>query len=277
VTGEFGSAPTLTIPAGTPPSSLTQEVLSTGSGPVVASGDTLIANYLGQTWAPKGGKANVFDSSFSRGQAADFVIGKGAVIPGWDKTIVGKKVGSRVLITVPPSDGYGTTGQSSANISGTDTLVFVVDLVDSYKPDASAPGTAVAHPDTVGFPKIENTVGKEPKILSVAGVKAPKSPTSTLVVTGSGAKIDMSRTLVLQLVETDIATGKQTQSSWGTGVQAVPAQSATGVADKLSGQNVGARVVVLVPAAPATPATASQAATPATPASILIIDVVGQF
>ena len=37
-------------------------------------------------------------------------IGAGQVIPGWDKTIVGKKVGSRVLLAIPPKEGYGTQG-----------------------------------------------------------------------------------------------------------------------------------------------------------------------
>jgi peptidylprolyl isomerase len=277
VSGDFGSTPTLTIPSGAAPSSLTQQVLSTGSGPTVKAGDTLVANYVGQTWAPKAGKPNVFDSSFQRGQPAAFVIGKSQVIPGWDKTIVGKTVGSRMLLTVPPADGYGSSGQSSANISGTDTLVFVVDLVATYPPGASAPGKAVANVATAGLPKIADVPGKEPKVLSVTGVKAPKSPVSTLLVTGTGEKIDTSKTLVLELVETDIATGKQSQSTWQTGVQTVAAQSVLGVAAKLSGQNIGSRAVVLVPAAPATAATASQAASPATPASVLIIDVVGQF
>lgn len=277
MTGGFGVKPTVTIPSKAAPTTLVKQVLTEGTGATVAKGDTLVANYVGQTWAPKAGKANVFDSSFDRGNAAAFVIGVGAVIPGWDKTLVGQKLGTRLVMALPPAEGYGSAGQSTAGISGTDTLVFVVDLLKTYKPNASAPGTAVSGLPTAGLPKITNTPGKEPTIVSTAGVKAPTKPVSTLLVKGSGDKIDAAKTLVVQVVETDIKTGKQTQTSWGKAPQTVAAQNVLTVASKLTGQNVGSRAVVLVPATAATAATASQAAQPATPAQVLVVDVVGEF
>jgi len=129
VSGAYGTSPTVVVPTTAAPASLTQQTLAQGTGTAVASGDTVVANYVGQTWAQKNGKANVFDSSFTRGAPAAFVIGLGQVIPGWDKTLLGKNLGSRVVLTIPPSDGYGSAGQSSAGITGTDTLVFVIDLV----------------------------------------------------------------------------------------------------------------------------------------------------
>jgi peptidylprolyl isomerase len=276
ITGAFGSTPTLTVPATTAPASLTQEVLSDGGGAAVVKGDTLVVNYVGQTWAPKNGKANAFDSSFARGAPAAFVIGIGKVIPGWDKTLVGKKLGSRVLVTVPPADGYGSTGQQSVGISGTDTLVFVVDLIADYKPDASAPGTVVDNLPG-GLPKMRNVPGKQPAITSTVGVKAPTKPTSTLVVKGTGPKIDTSKMLVMQFVQADLATGKGAQATWGQGPQTAPAKNVLSIADTLTGQNIGSRVVVLLPPTPATPASSTQAAQPAITAQIVIIDVVGQF
>lgn len=271
----FGKTPTLTIPGGPAPKTLTAQVLTAGSGATVTKGALLVANYVGQTWAPKKGKPNVFDSSFSRGTPAAFVIGAGQVIPGWDKTLVGKKVGSRVLLTIPPADGY-PDGQPSANISKTDTLVFVVDLVGAYPPGASAPGTAVST-IPAGWPKISNVAGKEPKILSTAGVTAPAQPKSLLVVTGSGAAIDPAKTLVMEAVEADLATGKNSQSTWAQAPQAATAQDVLGIASALTGQKVGSRVMVLLPATAAVAATATAAAQPAQPAAILIADVVGQF
>ena len=53
------------------------------------------------------------------------------IIPGWDKGLVGVPVGSRVMLVIPPKDGYGSAGASSAGIKGTDTLVFVVDVLDA--------------------------------------------------------------------------------------------------------------------------------------------------
>lgn len=274
VTGAFGATPTVTIPGTAAPKALTEQTLIAGTGATVDAGDTLIANYVGETWATK---PKVFDSSFSRGEPAGFVIGKNQVIPGWDKTLVGKKLGTRMLLTIPPADGYGSSGNSQAGISGTDTLVFVVDLIATYKPDASAPGTVDSDVPATGWPKISNVPAKEPTITSVAGVKAPAAPESKLLVKGSGAKIDTSKTLVLQLVQTDIATGKQTEASWGQAPQLVAAADVLQIATALTGQSIGARAVALVPATQAVAATASSAAEPASPAAVLVIDVVGQF
>ena len=71
----------------------------------------------------------MFDSSWTRKSPATFAIGTGNVIPGWDKGLVGKKVGSRVLLVVPPADGYGAQGQGQ--IPANATLVFVVDILDA--------------------------------------------------------------------------------------------------------------------------------------------------
>jgi peptidylprolyl isomerase len=121
--------PTITIPAGVPaPTTLVVQPLIKGTGPVVQAGQTISVHYTGVVY--DGGKQ--FDSSWDRGQPADFVIGKGSVIAGWDEGLVGQTVGSQVLLLVPPDKGYGTAGQSSAGIKGTDTLVFVVDILDAY-------------------------------------------------------------------------------------------------------------------------------------------------
>lgn len=273
VSGAYGTTPKVTIPSTAAPKKLTQQTLVQGTGATVAAGDTLVANYVGETWKSK----KVFDSSFTRGEPAGFVIGENQVIPGWDKTLVGKKVGSRVLLTIPPADGYGSTGNPQAGISGSDTLVFVVDIVGTYKPTASAPGSVAGHLPASGWPKVTNVPAKQPAVTSVKGVKAPKAPVSKLLVKGSGAKIDPSKTLVLQLVQTDIATGKKTQTTWGKSPELVSASSVTQIVSALKGQSVGARAVALLPATKAVKATSTTQAEPAAPAEILVVDVVGQF
>ena len=72
-----------------------------------------------------------FDSSWARGTPAEFVIGTGNVIAGWDEGLVGQTVGSQVLLVIPPDKGYGSAGQADVGIKGTDTLVFVVDILDA--------------------------------------------------------------------------------------------------------------------------------------------------
>lgn len=121
--------PTITVPAGVAaPTSLVVQPLIKGDGPVVRSGQTVVVHYTGIVY----GTGKQFDSSWDRGQPATFPIGKGQVIPGWHKGIVGQTVGSQLLLVIPPADGYGTNGNSQAGITGTDTLVFVVDILDAY-------------------------------------------------------------------------------------------------------------------------------------------------
>ena len=77
--------------------------------------------------------SRVVDSSAKTPQKYfETVIGKQQVIKGWDSTIVGSTVGSRLLLLVPLADGYGAAGQPQAGIKGTDTLVFVVDILAAY-------------------------------------------------------------------------------------------------------------------------------------------------
>jgi peptidylprolyl isomerase len=108
-----------------PDGELHSAILYDGTGPVVKKGQTLFARYLGEVYDGK----KPFDQNFDGTTPATFRIGTGAVIAGWDKTLVGKHVGSEVLIAIPPEDGYGKKGNAQAGIKGTDTLYFVVDIV----------------------------------------------------------------------------------------------------------------------------------------------------
>ena len=128
VSGGLTSKPVIAIPKTAAPTTLSTTTLIQGSGAVTASGDEVVVQYVGQIWAT--GKE--FDSSWSRKLPSGFTVGVGQLIAGWDKALVGVKVGSRLLIVVPPADGYGSAGESGAGISGTDTLVFVVDVLGAF-------------------------------------------------------------------------------------------------------------------------------------------------
>lgn len=119
--------PEVAIPPGREaPSRLVAMPVVVGKGPEVEAGQTVVVQYKGVLW--RNGK--VFDSSWSSGQPFVTTIGTGAVIPGWDKGLVGETVGSRVMLVVPPKDGYGQAG--SGQIRGTDTMVFAVDILGAY-------------------------------------------------------------------------------------------------------------------------------------------------
>jgi FKBP-type peptidyl-prolyl cis-trans isomerase len=119
--------PVVTLPSGAAPTKLVTQPLIKGKGAVIKAGQSLTVNYVGVIWP--GGK--IFDSSFASGKTAEFVIGEGQVIKGWDQGLVGQTVGSRLLLVIPPDLGYGAQGNPSGGIKGSDTLVFVVDVLDA--------------------------------------------------------------------------------------------------------------------------------------------------
>jgi peptidylprolyl isomerase len=125
--GAAGKGPTITIPKTAAPKTLQVKTLIKGTGPVVKKGNYIVVQYTGVNW--RTGK--VFDSSWSRSEPWATEIGEGQVIPGWDTGLVGQTVGSRVLLVIPPKDGYGSAGSSSAGIKGTDTLVFAIDIISA--------------------------------------------------------------------------------------------------------------------------------------------------
>ena len=119
-------APTITTPDADPPTELVVQPLIKGSGPVVETGQTITVHYTGVIW----GSDTVFDSSWEQGSPATFEIGTGKVIPGWDEGLVGQTVGSQILLVVPPAKGY-PNGSPDGSIKATDTIVFVVDILDA--------------------------------------------------------------------------------------------------------------------------------------------------
>ena len=130
VTMNEGKPATITVPKGAKaPTKTVVQPLIEGTGPEVKKGQTVRVAYTGALWKD----GSVFDSSANRPEQPyfDFPLGQGQVIKGWDNGLEGQKVGSRVLLVIPPADGYGDAG-SPPKISGKDTLVFVVDILAAY-------------------------------------------------------------------------------------------------------------------------------------------------
>lgn len=117
----------ITIPKGEdPPKKLVVEKLIEGDGEKIKKDDYVYVSYTGVNW--KDGK--VFDSSMKDGRGPfAFPVGQNAVIPGWDKAVEGAKVGDRLLVVVPPKEGYGKEGTPDGSIKGGATLVFTVDIL----------------------------------------------------------------------------------------------------------------------------------------------------
>ncbi len=127
--GGAGQAPSITVPKRPAPKSLQVRTLVQGDGPVVGKGQLLALQYKGVFW--RNGKE--FDSSWTGRHPHAVTIGTGQVIKGWDQALVGRKVGSRLLLVVPPDLAYKPLGGlPQAGIRADDSLVFVVDVLGAF-------------------------------------------------------------------------------------------------------------------------------------------------
>lgn len=94
-----------------------------GTGPSPQPGQTVTVHYTGTLQSGR-----KFDSSRDRGTPADFQLGRGRVIKGWDEGLMTMKVGGRRRLIIPPNLGYGPAGKPP-DIPGNATLIFDVELL----------------------------------------------------------------------------------------------------------------------------------------------------
>ena len=103
-------------------SGLQYQVLRQGSGPRPRYSERVRVNYEGRLL-----DGTVFDSSYQRGQSAEFALNQ--VIAGWTEGLTLMPVGAKYRFWIPASLGYGENG-SPPNIGPNEVLVFEVELQD---------------------------------------------------------------------------------------------------------------------------------------------------
>ncbi|MDT0404795.1 FKBP-type peptidyl-prolyl cis-trans isomerase [Streptomyces edwardsiae] len=241
---KFGEKPTVAKGSGAPSKDLAVKTVIAGNGKTVAENDFVVAHYLGQVWST----AKVFDNSYDRKAPLAIQLAQGTIIDGWRYALTGKKAGSRVQMAVPPAWGYGEQGNAQAGIKGTDTLVFVVDIEDSYNAKSSAKGTDVAQDDTA-LPKVgTNTDGKAPSI-EVPDADAPKKLVSSYVIEGDGEKVAADSSVLVQYKGVLWDGGKEFDSTYARGqlTSFSLQQVVKGWAQGLTGKKVGSRVLIVIP------------------------------
>jgi peptidylprolyl isomerase len=276
VSGAFGTKPTVTIPKVDPPASLQVRQLISGHGTLVAKGDLAVADLTAYTW---NGTAAKKVSQLSTGQPEPLTVG--STIPGLDKPMEGSRAGSRLLITIPPKDGFGSSGNSQLGISGKDTLVFVVDVLGSYHKTATAHGTPEAAQAT-GLPAVgASSPGTAPPV-RIPHTGVPATLQSQTLIQGTGPVVEKGRLLIAQYEGLIWRTGKVFDSTWKNGVPAGfrigSGQVIKGWDDSLAGKRAGSRVLLVVPPADGYGRQGSaQAGIKGTDTLVFVIDILGTY
>ncbi|MGA4507692.1 FKBP-type peptidyl-prolyl cis-trans isomerase [Propionibacteriaceae bacterium G1746] len=263
VGGNFGQAPAVTAKWPLAIAATQAKVLSEGTGAVVPKNGTVQVNYTGIN--ARTGQS--FDTSFKTGgKPVTFPLDQ--VITGFRTGLEGKKVGSRVLIMMTPKDGYAQ-GNPQAGILATDSLIFVVDIVQSQ---LTGPAGAAVTP-AAGLPTVkDNGAGKAPTI-TIGSATKPSALVTQPLIKGTGPVVKETDTIVANYV--GVAwNGTLLANNYTSGPeQAVLNTLITGWRKGLTGQTVGSRVLLVVPPSEGYPKGNSTPSYPAGETTVYVIDL----
>lgn len=249
VTGSFDKQPSVSIPAEKASANLVIQTPIKGTGAVLKPGDNELANVAVYKWS--GTKHTLIDSTFRSGPQ---MIPSQMGLPGLTTALKTAHLGSRIVAVLPPKYGYGKNGQSQLQVTGTDTLVWVIDLIQQFSTGQAASGTQVSNGGGQ-LPTVTAKTGQAP-VISVPKNSPPAKLSVTTLIKGSGPKLTNGETVVAEYAGSIWRTGKVFSTSWPTSTQpnGIPFsfQLGGGVIkgwnEGLVGVPVGSRVMLVIPA-----------------------------
>ncbi len=245
VTVSKSAKPKVTVNKGFTATKTASRVLNPGSGEELAEGDAVKVNYV----AINGRTGKEFDNSFTSDKPLTLTLSDTSVLPGFVKGLKGQKVGSRILVAIPPEDGFGQA-QPDLGMQKDDTMVFLFDVV--AKVPTMASGTAKALPKDL--PKLVLDDKKQPsKFEKTDTTDATKDKASAnVVIEGDGPVVALGQTVSVHYLGQIYPAGKTFDSSWAreapSSFQLAEGQLIKCWTDELAGLKVGSRVVLVCPA-----------------------------
>lgn len=254
ITGKFGEEPKIEAGKGDAPKELKKWIITEGEGRKCSDNAIVLANYHGQLW-----DGNAFDSTFDIKfqHNTPMAFSLDGVVKGWKEGLTGVKVGSRVLLVVPPDLGYGDKPQGKL-IPANSTLVFAVDVLDCVNPkDTEKLKDAKPLDNPPAGIKVTGELGAEPKVEIGPDAKLPEKMTLVVLAEGNGPVIGPDDFPVFH--ETDVLWDDPTksQSTYKTGMaqQLQVKASSEQLGDHKTlfiGQKIGTRLLVISPKNPQT-------------------------
>ncbi|MGH3458357.1 FKBP-type peptidyl-prolyl cis-trans isomerase [Aeromicrobium sp.] len=219
-----------------------KRVVTEGDGDPVAGGDSVKVNYV----AVNGRTGKQFDNSFTSKSPLTVTLDEKSALPGFVKALSGQVVGSRVLVAIPPKDGFGEANDQ-LGIKATDTMVFLFDIVAKVPSEAS--GEAKNLPKDV--PDIVEKDGQPASFKATKDTPDKVSKASAHVaIEGDGPAVEKGQSLSVQYLGQVYPDGEIFDSSWERGAPANLGldQVIKCWQDLIPGQKIGSRVVLVCPA-----------------------------
>jgi FKBP-type peptidyl-prolyl cis-trans isomerase len=248
VTGTFNKAPMVTIPAEKASTNLVVSKPIQGTGAELKPGNAALANVAVYKW--NGSTHQLVDSTFTSGPQ---IIPAEPGLPGLVTALKGARLGTRVVAVLPPKYGYGTSGASQLGVSGTDTVVWVIDLLRQYSGNESAAGPQVSSGGGA-LPTVTAQAGQAPAV-TIPKTSPPSNLSVTTLIKGTGPALAKGDTVVAQYVGYIWRTGQAFGSTWPSSQQPNGAPFSfqlgggvlAGFSDGLTGVPVGSRVMLVIP------------------------------
>ncbi len=272
VTGKFGAAPTVKFANGLSTKETERSVVIDGKGEVAKANGTVEVDYT----AYDGASGKKIDSTkYEKGATTAFQLKESSILPGMIKGLKCSPAGSRVVTVIPPADAFKAAGSEGLGVKGTDSLIFVFDVVKVTAPVSVLPkANGAAQPAVSGLPTVKLAAKGEPTI-TVPKADAPTKLTIEDLKKGTGKTVKAGDTVTVHYTGVVWATGKTFDSSWTRGTPASFATTAviSGFGKALVGQKVGSQVIAVIPPADGYGAKVPPNQTDITPTSTLVFVV----
>jgi peptidylprolyl isomerase len=245
VDGAFGSTPTIEFDGPLTAETTQRTILDQGEGDAAVNGDTVVIEYTvlnGETGA------ELATTGFSGENAERFPIDtETEQLVGFSLLLECATPGTRLAGVIPPAEGFGDQGVPELSLTGTESLVFVIDVVSIVPPPLErAEGEAQEAPE--GFPTVELAENGAPTITLPAGDPFTEFDLAVLIK-GDGPVVEDGQTVTVQYTGLNWNTGQVFDSSWDRGAPADFPTSGViqGFRDALVGQTVGSQIIAIIP------------------------------
>jgi len=248
VSGSFGSAPTVKVDAPLKLDHTETQVLEQGNGdPVQRNKQVLLDLYLAN-----GTTGKKIAATYDQGVPFTGTVASGSMWPGVIDAIVGKKVGTRMVVAAVPKDAYGASGAPQLHLSGKDDVVFVVDIV------SAEPGHVLSGPQgskPANLPSdLPTVVEKSGKVTGLDFSQAPKQPSKKLqvytLIQGKGEPVRKGSLVTFNYLGQIYGSDKVFDESYSSGPRTFPVGVhglIKGWDEGLVGVKTGSRVLIIVP------------------------------